>query len=552
MRLRGILPSTIFVLASLLGCAEEPKLESSVPHFEGLGATHRSVTTDLPEAQRYFDQGLVFYYAFNHTEADRSFHAAASLDGDCAMAHWGVALAAGPHINNPVMDAASSKKAYDAIQEAIRRSDHASPVERDLITALAERYAASPPEDRKALDIAYAEAMRSVWKSHPDDPDVGALFAESLMDLRPWDLWSAEGEPRPETPEVMQTIEAVLKLDPDHVGAHHFHIHTMEASPDPGRAAHSADRLRDLVPVAAHLVHMPSHIDIRTGAYEAAIEANRRALEADRRYIEMTDRRGFYTFYRAHNYHFLTYAAMFSGRRDLALKTANDMLAQLPEEDMRALPEFMEALYATPLHVMVRFGMWPEILALPRPPQEQPSTYAFWRYGRTVALAVLGRVEEAVAEYDSLESASARVPEAYALGNNSVRVLLDIARPFAKGELEYRRGNCDQAFELLREAVRRDDDLRYDEPWGWMEPVRHALGALLLEQGRLAEAETVYREDLRIHPGNGWALHGLAECLHQLGKHDEAAEAQAQFERAWKDSDVAIRGSCYCRTGKTT
>lgn len=529
-------------------CGRNPRTAAVGPLFDGLGTTHRSVTTDSPEAQRRFDQGLVFYYAFNHAEADRSFRDAAQLDDGCAMAYWGVALAAGPHINNPVMDEASSKTAYEAIQQALQRMEACSPVERELITALAERYADPPPSDRAPLNIAYAEAMRAVWRNHPEDPDVGALFAESLMDLRPWDLWSSDGEPRPETPEVMSTLEAVLALQPDHIGANHFYIHTMEASPEPGKAAASADRLRDLVPAAGHLVHMPAHIDIRLGQYDAAIEANRRAIEADLRYLEQTGRGGFYTIYRAHNYHFLTYAAMFAGRRDLSLDAAHDLIEQVPQELVRELPQFLDGFMATPVHAMVRFGMWQELIEMAPPAEDLPATRAFWRYGRSVAFSALGRVEEAAVELDSLEAASTRVPEDYTIGNNTVRVVLDVARPFARGELEYRRGNHERAFELLREAVRKDDALRYDEPWGWMEPVRHALGALLLEQGRVVEAEAVYREDLRIHPNNGWALHGLAECLRSLGRHAEAAEAQSRFEAAWSHSDVAIGASCYCRT----
>jgi tetratricopeptide (TPR) repeat protein len=428
--------------------------------------------------------------------------------------------------------------------------ERASPADRALIRAVARRYAWPPPEDRRALDEAYAEAMREAWRQHPDDPDVGALCAESVMDLRPWDLWSADGEPRPETSEVIATLEAVLALERDHPGANHFYVHTMEASPHPERALEAADRLGALVPGAGHLVHMPSHIYVRVGRYDDVVRSNQAAIAADLRYLEAsgTGRGGFYSMYRAHNYHFLAYGAMFDGRRELAMQAARDMGRELPLETVRAFPDFLDGFIATPVHVMVRFGLWQELLDEPQPPDELKVTVAFWHYGRTVALSALGRVEEAAVEFAALQRAFAAVPESRLIGNNPARTVLEVALPMAEGELEYRRGNHARAFELLREAVRRDDALRYDEPWGWMQPVRHALGALLLEQGRTADAEAVYREDLRLHPGNGWALHGLAECQRRGEHAAEAADTEARFRAAWARSDIVIMASCYCRT----
>ena len=518
------------------------------PLYEDLGTYRRDVTTVSPAARSYFDQALKLYYGFNHAAAIRSFEHAARLDPSFAMAYWGEALAWGPHINNPVMDEAASRAAHTAIQRATALQAGASATERSLIAALARRYAWPAPADRRELDDAYAEAMRAAWRAHPDDIDAGALFAEALMDLRPWDLWTPDGAPRPETPEVLATLETVLERAPNHPGANHFYIHAVEASPDPGRAVAAADRLRDLVPAAGHLVHMPAHIYIRVGRYADASEANRRAIAADLRYVAGAGRKGFYNIYRAHNYHFLAYSAMFEGRRSEAMQAARDMLEEIPLEAVREMPDLLDGFLAVPVHVMVRFGLWEELLAEPKPPADLKVTTASWHYGRTVALAAVGRVDEAARSLAELERAYANVPESAYIGNNTARVVLEVALPMAEGELEYRRGNVDRAFELLREAVRRDDTLKYDEPWGWMQPVRHALGALLLEQGRVAEAEAVYREDLRAHPDNGWALLGLAECLRKRNAAAEATAVEARLAAAWARSDVRPMVSCYCRT----
>jgi hypothetical protein len=543
--------ATTFVLAALpalvVGCSGP---RATVPLYDDLGTYHRAAEGCSEAAQRYLDQGLKLYYGFNHDEAIRAFAQAAALDSQCAMAPWGMAISAGPNINNMEMDEAASQAAHEAAQRALALRERAAPADRALITAVVRRYAWPPPADRRSLDEAYAEAMREAWQQHPDDPDVGALYAESLMDLRPWDLWSAAGEPRPETPEVIATLDAVLTLSPAHPGANHFYIHTMEASPHPERALEHADRLGGLVPGAGHLVHMPSHIYVRGGRYDDVVRANQHAIAADLRFLETSGvgRGGFYSIYRAHNYHFLAYGAMFDGRRELALQAARDMVRELPLETVRAFPDFLDGFIATPVHVMVRFGLWQELLAEPKPPDDLSVTLAFWHYGRTVALSALGRVDEAAGEFAALRRAFDAVPESRLIGNNPARTVLEIALPMAEGELEYRRGRHERAFALLREAVQRDDGLRYDEPWGWMQPVRHALGALLLEQGRVGEAEAVYREDLRLHPGNGWALHGLAECQRRDGRAADAAETDTRFRAAWARSDIVIGGSCYCRT----
>lgn len=538
-----ILGLLLFATAALAGPGE-------ALYFGAHGARHYTITTSSAEAQSWFNQGLTLCYGFNHAEAIRSFEQAAQEDPDCPMAQWGIAYAWGPHINNPAMDEQANAAARTAADRAMALRQRATPTERALIEALDRRYAQPVPEDRAPLDRAYADAMRAVWQARRDDPDVGALFAESLMNLRPWDLWTADGKMQPGTDEIIATLESVLAMEPLHPAANHFYIHTMEASPTPEKALPAADRLRVLVPWAGHLVHMPAHIDIRLGRYTAAATANQKAIAADLAYVEKAGREGFYTIYRAHNYHFLAYAAMFDGRRDLALEAAREMVREIPLEIVRAFPDFLDGFPAVPYHVMVRFGMWDEMLAEPQPPLDLPVMQAMWRYGRTMALSSLGRVDEAATEFAALQAASEAVPESRFMGNNPSREILAVGLPLAEGELEYRRGRHDRAFALLREAVARDEALRYDEPWGWMQPVRHALGALLLEQGRVAEAEAVYREDLARHPDNGWALTGLAECLERRGGKDEAAKARTRVATAWALADERPEVSCYCRRGE--
>lgn len=542
--MRALRLTFVFALAGLVGCAS---LDADQPWSRAeIGRFHREVSTSSPLAQRWFDQGLALCFGFDQEVARLSFAEAARIDPQCAMAHWGFAYAHGPHINNMAMDETSSREAHEATARALALVDQVTPVERDLIHALAKRYAWPPPADRAQLDRDFAAAMREVWRAHPQDDDVGALFAEALMNLRPWDLWSADGEARPETPEVIATLETVLARQSDHPGATHYYVHTMEASPTPQKAVAAAEQLGARIPGSSHLVHMPSHIWIRVGRYADAIAANARATKVDARRVARHGAGGFYAIYRAHNYHFLMWSAMFDGQRAVALKAARDTVAQLPAETVRAMPQFLESYLGSPYHVMVRFGMWDELLREPQPAAELVATTAMWRYGRTLAFASLGRAEEAAAESALFEAASALVPESYLIGNNTTRAVLEVAREMVAGEVEYRRGNFERAFEHLREAVRRDDALRYDEPWGWVQPARHALGALLLEQGRIDEAQSVYERDLERHPNNGWSLFGLAQCLRRAGRADDARAVQQRFEQAWKRSDTSLRASCFC------
>lgn len=544
--LRGGAAAAVLGTIALTGCAREPDTGAASLN---LGEFHRTVTTSSPDAQAWFDRGLALVYGFNHEEAVRCFERAAWEDPSCAMAQWGIAYASGIHINNPVMSREASRTAYDAARRA-RRLAPATGWERDLIDALQTRYAWPAPSDRAALDRAYADAMRGVYAAHPNDPDVAALFAESMMDLRPWKQWSKSGEPEEGTAEIVRVLEGGLAVAPRHPALCHFYIHAVEASPNPGRALPAADALRLAVPDSGHLVHMPSHIDVLLGRYEECIAANQRAVEADTKYLALRGPNNFYTLYRAHNQHFIVYGAMLSGKRTLALRAADDLVQTVPAELVIARVDELDGFMATPLHAMVRFGMWEEILAEPAPDARLPMTTALWRYARGVALAATGRAAEAAREREAFEAARALVPSSSIMFNNTSRDVLAIASAMLEGEVMYREGRHAEAFEKLREAVRLDDALNYDEPWGWMQPARHALGALLLEQGRVSEAAEVYREDLKRHPDNVWALHGLSEALARGGNSAaDAAELRRRLERAQALADAPVTASCYCRTG---
>ena len=522
--------------------------EPMVPRFDGLGTHRRTVTTLSADAQIYFNQGLAFLYAFNHDEAIRSFTEAARLDPECGMAWWGISVANGPHINNPFMPPERSKAAWEALAKA-RAAKGRSVVEAKLIEALAARYAEAPPEDRKPLDEAYAAAMRTVWKAHPEDADIGALFAESLMDLRPWDLWTADGTAQPGTDEVVATLEAVLTQNPEHPLGLHLYIHAVEASPNPQKAVAPANRLRTLMPGLGHMVHMPSHIDVRTGRWAQAIESNRMAIEADRRYRERSSQQGFYRIYMAHNRHMLAFAAMMRGQSALAIETINAMIDEMPNDWARENPLLADNFAPMPIEVLIRFGRWDEVLAVPEPAEYLPLARTMRLCARGIALAAKGEVQAAREEQRKFLEAKASVPKASFIGNNPAADILGVAEELLEGEILVRAGKTEAGLAHLREAVQREDKLRYSEPPDWIHPVRHALGATLLVDGQFAEAEKVYREDLARLPNNGWSLLGLSRSLELQGK-PEFAEIQKRFEEAWRDSDITIRSSCLCQPGR--
>jgi tetratricopeptide (TPR) repeat protein len=520
------------------------------PLFEGLGKYRRKVTTSSPEAQQYFDQGLAFLQAFNHDEAIRSFAAAGRLDPNCAMAWWGVAFANGPHINNPAVPEARAKAAWEALGKAQRAAANATAVERALIAALVKRYANPQPDDRKPLDLAFAEAMRKVWQQFPGDSDVGAFFAESMMDLRPWDLWTADGHAQPGTAEVVATLEKVLKQSPDHPLALHLYIHAVEASANPGRAADEADRLRDLMPGLGHMVHMPSHIDVRLGKWSLAAVANDKAIAADKSYRELSPDQGFYRVYMAHNQHMLAFAAMMRGQSKRSIDAINAMASGIPADWIKENAAIADGFTAMPVEVLVRFGKWDEVLASPEPAEYLPIARGLWHCARGIAFAAKKNIASAKAEQEKFAEAAALISEEAFFSNNKGRDLMHVAQHLLAGEILYRDGKTDQGLAELRQAVAAEDLLRYAEPPDWLIPTRHALGATLLDAGRAAEAEKVYRADLEKLPENGWSLYGLAKSLTLLGKNDEAAEVQKRFEKVWQDADIKINSSCLCLPGK--
>jgi tetratricopeptide (TPR) repeat protein len=444
------------------------------------------------------------------------------------------------------MSEVQSERAYEAAQEALQRIDHASPVEQALIRAVASRYAMPIPEDRSHLDQAYADAMQAAWQAFGDDPDVGALFAESLMNLQPWDLWTKEGEPKGRTLEIVEVLEQVLEMRPDHPGANHFYIHTVEASTEPGRALPSAERLAALVPGSGHLVHMPAHIYARVGRWAAASDSNEAAVAADRAYFAVAPEPEFYSLYYVHNLHFLSWSAMMEGRYETSLRAARELTRDIPQEFLREWTHIADGFLPVTYHVLIRFGKWDAILAEPRPEDYRHISVASWHYARGVALSALGRIDEAGVELEAFEREAARIPEDWKVGNNNAADVMDVARHMLRGELAYREGRLVEAFALLRWGIELEDSLAYDEPPGWMQPVRHALGALLMAEGRAAEAELVYREDLERNPNNGWALLGLRQAVEAQGRTKEATVLAARLTAAWMRADVTPVASCYC------
>jgi tetratricopeptide (TPR) repeat protein len=543
--------------------------------YYDLGGFHRPVTTSSAEAQTWCDRGLAWTYGFHHEEARRCFERALEADPDCATAHWGIAYVVGPNYNkawdafDPLDLADSLATARQAGEAAAAHATGASDVERALIATLPARYPdLAATEGDPLWAEGYAAAMREVYARFPDDVDVAALFAEALLGVTPWQLWDlTTGQPAPgaHTVEAREVLERSLATEDGrrHPGVLHLYVHLMEMSPTPEAAAEAGDLLRDLVPDAGHLRHMPTHIDVLLGDYARVVESNAAAADVDDRYAAREGAVNFYTLYRAHDLHFLVYGAMFLGRRDVALAAADRLVAALPETLLRVesppMADWLEAFVPIRTHVLIRFGMWQELInePLPSDPDLFAATTAFVHYGRGVAYSATGRVAEAERERELFRAAAARVPETRYLFNNTVADILAIASAMLDGELDYRRGEHDAAFASLRRSIELDDALPYDEPWGWMQPTRHAYGALLLEQGHVDEAAAVYRADLGHddtlpralrHPRNVWSLHGYHECLVRQGELSQAAQVQAELDAALALADVPIAASCACRT----
>ncbi len=534
----------------LAGC-QHPHIEQSLTGaklFDGFDGYHRPIDTSSEKAQRWFDQGLQLAYGFNHAEAIRSFREAAALDPDSPMPWWGIAYSMGMNINDPVMTEERWRAAWQAAREAQRRAGSASAVETALVEAVVARYTWPPPAEQRTLDEAYAAAMERAWKAHPGDPDVGALYAESLMDLQPWDYWTNEGAPKGRIEEVVEVLETVQAAHPGHPGAAHFYIHAVEAA-YPEKAEAAADRLADLVPGAGHIVHMPSHIYVRVGRYADAADINTRAVATDRAYFKTAPEPDLYWIYFAHNLHFLAYASMMEARYDSAIRAARELERDIPPHVVEKYGSLIEGIMATTFHVQVRFGRWEDILAEPPRSDARLVTQAVRHYARGIAYAVTGRIEEARSEVAAFESAAAAIPGDWWVFNNKVDTVLPIARAMLQGEVAFREGLHDSAFASLRRAVAAEDALVYDEPPAWMLPVRHSLGALLMSAGHFEEAERVYREDLERNAGNGWSILGLREALAAQGRTVEAMEVGSLLAGAWRRSDVTVTSSCFCAPG---
>ncbi len=538
-----------------------------------LGRYSRKVSTRSKEAQRWFDRGLAWTYGYNHDEAVRCFQKAAKADPKCLMAQWGIAYASGPNYNKQwkafdVVDLKKSlKTARAATLKAQKLTAKATPVEAALAKALLKRYPDANPDNVTPIwNDDYAAEMREVYGAHGDDPDVAALFAEAIMNRTPWALWDiATGKPA----EGADTLEAITVLEKamkkpggmSHPGLLHMYIHLMEMSPHPERALKASDCLRNLVPDAGHLQHMPTHIDVLCGLYPAVVEWNGVAMAADRKYLKERGAINFYSLYRCHDYHFQAYGAMFSGQYAVALAASEELAATLPEKLLRVesppMADWLEAFVPIKQHVYIRFGKWKEIKAqgLPKDQALFSTTTALIHYAKAVAHAATGEVAKAEAEAELFQKARERVPPSRYLFNNTALDILAVAAEMMAGEIAYRKNDFDAAFSHLRRAVELDDNLPYDEPWGWMQPARHALGALLLEQGKVEEAAAVYHADLGLdhtlrrpcqHPDSVWSLHGYHECLTKLGRMEEAKLIKQRFDIASARADVPIVASCFC------
>ncbi|KAE8150301.1 hypothetical protein BDV25DRAFT_172248 [Aspergillus avenaceus] len=552
---------------------------SSIDYYD-LGSYSRTITTQSPEAQVWFDRGLIWTYSFNHTEAIRCFEQAIAHDPSCAMAYWGIAYATGPNYNkawrlfDPRDLDSSVKSCYEASQkaQALADSTPVTPTERALITALQSRFPADHPAayDFTTVDQSYADAMKEVCREFgADDLDVVALYADARMFTAVRKMFHIQtglpidGSPVYEVKDIFDTGFRHPRAD-QHPGLTHFYIHYLEMSATPGVALPAADRLRHLVPDAGHMNHMPTHLDVLVGEYRRSIDSNTKAVQADEKYLAKEGAKNFYSFYRLHNYHSLVYAAMLAGQSKVALKAVNDMEASLTDDVLRVqsppLADWLEFFKAVRVHVYIRFGLWDELKTLPLPTDQDLYcvTTTMTHYGKAIAHAATGNVDHAAGERELYHTAAKRVPPSRKDYPNTIHDVLKVATAMLDGEIAYRQGNYDHAFASLRDAIRHDDSLTYTEPWGWMLPTRHAYAALMLEQGHVEEAATAYAQDLGLdealtrahqHPNNVWALHGYHECLVRLGRGPEARIIRQQLDLAVAVADIRVDSSCFCRVG---
>ncbi|OGT59205.1 MAG: hypothetical protein A3E01_20510 [Gammaproteobacteria bacterium RIFCSPHIGHO2_12_FULL_63_22] len=517
--------------------------------LDGLGNYSFAVTSKQPDVQRWFDQGLMLTFGFNHDAAERSFLRATQLDPDCAMCWWGASLVLGPHVN-AAMDPANNPKAWSRLQKAVNLASGATPREQGFITALTARYSETPGEDRRPLDVAYAAAMGKLAAQYPDDLDAAVMHAEAMMDLQPWDYYDEKLQPKGSTAEVVSTLESVLKRNPDHPGALHLYVHAVEASADPARGVAAADRLRTLIPGSGHLVHMPAHIYSRVGRWHDAVLANQIAIKADDAYLAICrgNVQGVYPLgYVPHNHHFLWFASSMEGSSAVAKEAAGHTADRTNLPDLMRQPGFagLQHYWMTPWFYRVRFGRWDEIRGQPNPATDLPYVTAIWNYAQGVAAVRGGQLGEA----DKYLAALAAIAEDPALTKLMVwdRYPLShsarIAARSLRADIAAARGDFKTAIAQLREAVEIEDSIPYDEPPGWHSPVRHALGETLLAAGKPADAEAVYQQELQRNPENGWSLFGLARAMRAQGREKDALAVDQRFKAAWQHADVSLVAS---------
>ena len=520
------------------------------PFFDGLGPYSRKVTTSSPTAQRYFDQGLAFLYGYNYEEAIRSFEAAADSDPNCAMAFWGLAMANAEGVNDERTNAVRALAGWNASQRALQLAQNASGVEKALSKAVGKRYSMPPSLDRGPLDESYAAAMRRAREAFPDDPDVGALAAKALLRTQKIDVCQAPNRERPVVKEALGILDAILAKHPDHPLAMHVLIHAVEGSDHPERGEAAANRLRDFAPGLGHLTHMPSHIDIRRGRWQEAVVVCEKAAAADQAYLKITPDPGFYRSFIIHNNHMLAYAAAMQGQSQKATQSIEEMLFAIPDDYIAHDVHGIDFYFAMPYELDVRFGRWDHMLAQPAPRPYFPVATALWHFGRGVAYAAKRQLAEAKLEQSLFLSAAQSVPPGARFLANDAGRMFQIAAVLLEGEILYREGKVDQGLARLREAADGEDRLAYAEPPEWVQPVRHVLGATLMDAGRYAQAEAFYREDLKRHPENGWSLFGLAQSLRKQKKNAEAAAVTSRFNTVWQYADIKLTASCLCLPGK--
>ena len=513
--------------------------------IEGLGDYSMPITAKNAAVQRWFDQGLAMAYGFNHDAAERSFLKATELDPGCAMCWWGSALVLGPHVN-ATMDPANNPKAWDRLARAQAAASDVSEKEQAFIRALTARYAENPPADRRPLDEAYAAAMGELAAKYPDDLDVATLYAESMMDLQPWDYYDTNGQPKGNTAEVVSVLESVIARNAEHAGALHLYVHAVEASPDPSRGVAAADTLRELLPGSGHLVHMPAHIYARVGRWHDAVIANQKAIGADDAYLAICKPgAGVYPLgYVPHNHHFLWFAATMEGASAIALEAARTTGEKTGNPDLMRMPGFeaMQNFAMTPYFAAVRFGHWDDVIATPKPADDLPYMQAIWNYGQAMAAVAQGRIDDARAFHAALVPATTNegIEKLMTWDRYSLIGGVRIAERFVAADLARAAKNYDAAIAALDTAITLEDKLPYDEPPAWNWPTRMQLGAVLLDAGRPADAEQIFRDELKRNPENGWSLHGLARALKAQGKTGESQDVANRFERAWANADVDL------------